>query len=143
MAMNDIAVKAVPNGRDTSGRFVPGNKCSKGHAYHKRIHNLRRAIIAASTPKDIIEIIQKLAELAKTGDVAAAKVYLDYVVGRPPRMIELSVDTAGYDAARAAAIREQAAAELMAFNVEQKARLQALLEMPSPAPDGPTDQAAG
>jgi hypothetical protein len=130
--MDEIAVKTVPNGRDTSGRFMYGNKCAKGHAYHKRIHNLRRAIIAASTPRDIIEIVQKLAELAKAGDVAAARVYLDYVVGRPARMIELSVETAGYDAARAAAIREQAAQELDQWNREQKARLIALLESPPP-----------
>jgi hypothetical protein len=130
--MNDIAVKAVPNGRDTSGRFVVGNKCSNALTYHKRIYNLRRAIIAASTPKDIMEIVQKLAELAKAGDVAAAKVYLDYVVGRPPRMIELTVDTGGYDAAGAARTREQAAAELEAWNPAQKARFEAMLETTQP-----------
>jgi hypothetical protein len=129
--MNESAVKTVPNGRDTSGRFVAGNKCSTGHAYHTRIHNLRRAIIAASTPKDIMEIVQKLAELAKAGDVAAAKVYLDYVVGRPPRMIELSVDTGGYDAARAAASRDRAAEQLQAWNLEQKARLEQMLQTPA------------
>jgi hypothetical protein len=96
---------------------------------------LRRAIIAASTPKDIKEILQKLAELAKGGDVAAAKVYLDFVVGRPPRMIELSVDTGGYDAAREVEIRERAAEELQAWNEQQRDRLKAMLETVPPVSD--------
>ena len=71
------------NGRDASGRFAKGNPGGPGPAFPRRVAELRAAILDAVTPADVIDVIRALVKAAKGGDVAAAKVFLDRVLGTP------------------------------------------------------------
>jgi hypothetical protein len=87
--MND-RVPASPNGRDIDGRFAAGNKHSLGSAGNRRPRELRAALIEAATPEKVKAVEESLHELAVGGDVAAAKVWLDHVVGKPVQAVELA-----------------------------------------------------
>jgi hypothetical protein len=79
-----------PNGRQSDGRFATGNKHSLGHAGNRRQRELRAALIEAATPEKVKAVEEALHELAVGGDVAAAKVWLDHVVGKPVQALEVS-----------------------------------------------------
>jgi hypothetical protein len=71
-----------PNGgRDPRGRFLKGNGGGPGNPHAKRVAKLRSVVIAAVTETDLRAIVQRLVLLAKTGDVAAAKLLLDRILG--------------------------------------------------------------
>src|SRR5262245_9622076 len=82
--------KAVNNGRDDAGKFLPGNKAGRGNPVHRRMNELRTALMDATTPDDVKAVGAKLKELALAGDVMAARVWLDHAIGRPPASIELT-----------------------------------------------------
>lgn len=71
------------DGRDAAGRFVQGNPGGPGNPYAKRVAALREAMLAAVTEEDIGAILAKLVELARSGNVQAAKEVLDRCLGRP------------------------------------------------------------
>jgi hypothetical protein len=83
-------VPAIPNGRDIDGRFAAGNKLSLGNAGNRRQRELRTALVEAATPEKVRAVEESLHEVAVGGDVAAAKVWLDHVVGKPVQAVELS-----------------------------------------------------
>jgi hypothetical protein len=83
-------VETAPNGRFENGRFAPGNNLAKGNPHARRMHELRRALLDAVDPETVQDVTQKLAELARGGDVPAAKLLLEYVVGKPVQSVELS-----------------------------------------------------
>lgn len=80
------------NGRQpATGRFAPGNHFGKGNPQHKRMAELRQAALDATTPEMVRAIMRKLAVAAmKDGDVAAARLVLEYAMGKPTQAIELS-----------------------------------------------------
>jgi hypothetical protein len=69
------------NGRDTKGKFAPGNKLAQGNPFARKVAQLRSALISAVSTEDVTAVIQKLVLLAKCGDIPAAKVLLDRVLG--------------------------------------------------------------
>ncbi len=71
------------NGRDANGRFAKGNPGGPGPAFPRRVAELRAAILDAVTPADVVDVIRALVKAAKGGDVAAAKVFLDRILGTP------------------------------------------------------------
>jgi hypothetical protein len=78
------------NGRHVDGRFTPGNAIGKGNPGNRRQRELRAALIEAATPEKVKAVEESLHELAVGGDVAAAKVWLDHVVGKPLQAVEVS-----------------------------------------------------
>jgi hypothetical protein len=74
------------NGRDASGRFAKGNPGGPGNPFARRVAALREAALAAVTREEVTAIVAKLKELALAGDVAAAKVLLAYILGKPATM---------------------------------------------------------
>jgi hypothetical protein len=84
---------AEGEGRDaSSGRFVKGWKGGPGgDPYARRVAELRSALIRAVSVDDIRDVVLKLLETAKGGDVQAARLLLGYCVGKPP---ELDQETA-------------------------------------------------
>jgi hypothetical protein len=78
------------NGRSYDGRFAPGNQISQGNLGNKRMKELRRALLDSATPEAVREVGEALQEMARGGDVAAAKVWLDHVIGKPVQAVELS-----------------------------------------------------
>ena len=73
--------QTTPAERDTKGRFTTGNRIGKGRPIGSKVDRLRRAMLSAVTPEDISEIIRVLVSLAKSGDLTAAKIVLDRVLG--------------------------------------------------------------
>ena len=72
-----------PNGRDERGRFAPGNVGGPGNPHAKQVGKLRSAMLAAVSDKEMKAVVKKLVELAKGGNVPAAREVLDRCLGRP------------------------------------------------------------
>jgi hypothetical protein len=69
-----------PDKRGPEGRFIPGVSGNPG-GRSKRLHNLESALQEAHDAPRVLEVVEKLRELALAGDVQAAKLYLDRVAG--------------------------------------------------------------
>ncbi len=85
------------NGRDpASGRFAARNTFGQGNPYHKRVAELRSALLDAVTVKDLRAIVKKLVEQAKAGDLACARELFDRIYGRSTQPIvgDVEVSTA-------------------------------------------------
>jgi hypothetical protein len=79
-----------PNGRSPDGRFALGNHAAAGNPINRRMKELRRALLDSATPEDVKQVGQTLWELATRGDVQAARVWLEFVIGKPPQALEVS-----------------------------------------------------
>jgi hypothetical protein len=79
-------------GRDSQGRFAPGNRCSVGNPHHRRVAMLREAALATITPDDMRRIFSRWRDMAVEGDLAAGALLVKYVWGRAPCMDADSVD---------------------------------------------------
>jgi hypothetical protein len=66
-----------------TGRFVKGNRAGRGNPHAQAVGRLRSALLRAVTSEDIQGVVQALLDKARQGDTAAAKVLLDYTIGRP------------------------------------------------------------
>ena len=69
-------------GRTNAGQFDHGNRLSRGNPHSSKVQKLRSAMLAAITTDDVQDIIKKLVDMAKQGDLKSAKILLD-TVGRP------------------------------------------------------------
>jgi hypothetical protein len=78
------------SGRAERGRFAPGNQYAAGNPNHKRMYELRKALLDAATPEQVKVVADKMYDLATTGDVAAAKLWLEFVIGKPVQGIEVA-----------------------------------------------------
>ncbi len=78
----DSVVDGDP-GRGPDGRFLPGNKLAKGNPYARKVAALRSALFSAVKPADLVSVVGKMLALAVGGDVQAAKLILDRVLGPP------------------------------------------------------------
>jgi hypothetical protein len=79
------------NGRGTNGRFAAGNGYGRGSPVAKRMHEFRQAILQAGEAETLQGIFRKLGEMALAGDTTAAKLYIEYLAGRPVQPIQVSV----------------------------------------------------
>jgi hypothetical protein len=69
--------------RAASGQFAKGNRCSLGNPFARRLGALRSAFLNAVTDAEVAAVARKLADLAVSGDVQAAALFLSYAVGKP------------------------------------------------------------
>ena len=69
------------NGRDSSGRFSAGNSAARGNPHARKVAELRSALLAAVSTDDLAAVVRSLVDAAKSGDVQAAKVVFDRVLG--------------------------------------------------------------
>lgn len=84
---------AATAGHDARGRFTRGNKCGQG----RKVTELRRALLAAVKPGDMAEIAARLLEMAKGGDLEAAGMLFDRLLGKPMTAQETELYTYEYD----------------------------------------------
>ena len=75
--------KRLPKGanRDEGGRFLKGCAPGPGNPYSAKVAELRTALLAAITEKDIQDVIKALLKEAKKGNVPAARIILDRALG--------------------------------------------------------------
>jgi hypothetical protein len=79
-----------PNeGRDAGGRFAKGNPGGPGNPFPRRVAAIRRAMLNCVTDEDIVAITKAVIEEAKSGNIAAAKLIFQYVLGKPGSMTDL------------------------------------------------------
>ena len=71
----------------SNGDFAKGNTAAKGHSTkaQKKGHDFKAMFQQAITHADMTAIAKKLVELAKKGDVKAAKEVLDRCMGKAPQ----------------------------------------------------------
>jgi hypothetical protein len=82
-ATQTIQAPPTANGRDTNGRFTKGNAGGPGNPFYRKQAEFRRAVLELFTPEDVMSLLRVMLALGRNGDVAAAKVFLEYVVGKP------------------------------------------------------------
>jgi hypothetical protein len=75
-------------GRDAHGRFTKGNPGGPGNPFARRTAAMRKALCDAVNEEDLRQIAEALKRKAKEGDVAAARLVLSYVVGRPEATVD-------------------------------------------------------
>jgi hypothetical protein len=83
--------EAVPppgSGRGPNGRFTKGNVGGPGNPFARQVAAMRQEFLKAVTSEDMAEIARAMIAKAKEGDVAAAKIVLQYTLGRPAEAVD-------------------------------------------------------
>jgi hypothetical protein len=75
--------KPASEGRDARGRFTPGCPPGPGNPYAGRVARLREAGWDSVKPAEVKQVYRKLLALALAGDVQAARLLLDRLLGPP------------------------------------------------------------
>ncbi len=75
--------QAASNGCKANGRFAVGNPGGPGNPFARQVAGLRQALLNGVTADDLQCVARKLVELAKDGNVQAAKLLLSYTIGKP------------------------------------------------------------
>ena len=86
--MSEAPKKGPQTGRNGRGQFTRGGPGGPGRPAGTYEH--RAALRAAITPEDVQTVMRTLYDLALEGDVGAAKLLLERVIGKPR---EQAVDT--------------------------------------------------
>ena len=68
---------------DLKSRFAKGNSGGPGNPYARQVVELRLELLERCTPERIGKIAEKMMELAEEGNVQAAKLIFQYVLGKP------------------------------------------------------------
>lgn len=85
--MSDSAVPTGLNGRTSSGKFGAGNQFAKGNPLNRRANQLRKVLLDTVQDEDIVDVVRKLIEKAREGDIPATKELLDRSLGKPQATI--------------------------------------------------------
>ena len=75
-------------GRAPNGRFAKGNPGGPGNPFARKVAAFRQEFMAAVTGDDIAVIVRALIDKAKAGDVAAARLVLQYTLGKPAAAVD-------------------------------------------------------
>ena len=81
--MNQNSKSLYEEPRDARGRFAKGNSGGPGNPLGGQVARLRSAMLTAVSVEDMQAIVRQLVELAKGGNVQAAKEVFDRCLGRP------------------------------------------------------------
>jgi hypothetical protein len=79
---------ATADGRGPNGRFCKGNKGGPGNPFARQVAAMRQELFGALTREDIATIARAMIDKAKAGDVAAARLVLQYTLGRPAAAVD-------------------------------------------------------
>lgn len=91
--------------QDSRGRFVKGNKASKGRNQHTwSQHHFKKTLHEVITEADHQAIIRRLIKACKAGDIAAIKLYMDHTIGKPAETVQI---TAGVKTNSIAELRKE------------------------------------
>ena len=80
---NQTPAAPEENGRDAGGKFTKGNKGGPGNPFARRIAELRAALVNTVTAEDLAKVAAAMIKKAGKGDVAAARLVFQYVLGKP------------------------------------------------------------
>ena len=80
---------SLPTLRDGNGRFLQGSAPGPGNPYSAKVNALRRDLLAATDPADVLAIWQVLIEKAKAGNLRAGELILERLLGRPTTALDV------------------------------------------------------
>jgi hypothetical protein len=131
--------ESTTNGeRHLDGKFAIGNRVAEGNVGNRKMKSLKKAFLDACDEQQVRVLARQLLKRAlEEGSVPAARLWLEYALGKPPQAIELS----GPDG-QALGVRVVLAAVLQALTPFPEARLAVagcLKELPQ-AQDAPPDE---
>jgi hypothetical protein len=87
--MSETPETALPTSqRQPGGRFGRGNAGGPGNPFARQVAELRKAMLDAVTVDRIRNIAESMVQRAEKGDVAAAKLVLQYTLGKPAPAVE-------------------------------------------------------
>jgi hypothetical protein len=69
-------------------RFTLGNKGGPGNPFARQVAEIRKLLLNTVPGDELAKILLAVVEKAKTGDVAAAKLVLQYTAGKPAEAVE-------------------------------------------------------
>ncbi len=75
------ASSTASNGRSKNGRFAPGHKLAKGNPHAAKVQKLRSSLLKSVSVADLKDVVKKLVDAAKAGDVSAVKLLFDRLLG--------------------------------------------------------------
>ena len=105
-AENTAPAQNSATGRNSNGQFAKGNRFGPGNPFARQVAGLRKALLDRVTAEDIQAIVEKLLQMAKAGDVAAAKLLLSYTIGKPQPAVEPdNLDVAEWEQLKATAFK--------------------------------------
>jgi hypothetical protein len=82
------AKQQTAEGRDTRGRFAPGNPGGPGNPYARQVAAMRKVMAYFFNEERMRELAFILYEKASRGDLAAMKFIFQYVMGKPPMAVD-------------------------------------------------------
>ena len=88
MPPNPGAEPSRTSGRAANGRFAKGNPGGPGNPFARQVAAFRQEFMAATTKEDIAAIARAMIEKAKDGDCAAARIVLQYTLGKPAATVD-------------------------------------------------------
>ena len=84
----------MANIQDVHDSSTNGGHSTKSlKSYDRRMSSYKAAVRDAISQEDVIEVLQNLTQLAKQDDVAAAKLFLEYTIGKPQISVSVESDT--------------------------------------------------
>jgi hypothetical protein len=88
MPPNPGAEPSRTSGRAANGRFGKGNPGGPGNPFARQVAAFRQEFMAATTTQDIAAIARAMIDKAKEGDCAAARIVLQYTLGKPAATVD-------------------------------------------------------
>ena len=87
-ATETSAKPQAKEGREANGRFAPGNPGGPGNPYARQVAEYKKATLAVVSIERLKRILDAIAKKAEDGDVAAAKLILQYTLGKPTTSVD-------------------------------------------------------
>ncbi len=75
------APSVISTGRSANGTSALGHKLAEGNRRAAKVQTLRSALLQAVSPADLRGVVRRLADAAKNGEVSAAKLLFDRLLG--------------------------------------------------------------
>jgi hypothetical protein len=99
--------------RDDKGRFINGNIGGPGNPFGRRVAELRKILLRSATAENIERLANMLMEKAFAGDLNAAKLLLQYWLGKPKEVVDPDrVDIDDWELAQARVVHPTTAQEI-------------------------------
>src|SRR4029078_11796264 len=98
--------------RDARGRFTRGNAGGPGNPFGRRLAQLREVLLRSATEENVERLANVIMEKAFAGNMAAAKMLLQYWIGKPKEVAEPDrVDVEEWELGREHRVRPDVAQE--------------------------------
>jgi hypothetical protein len=85
---NPASKETNASDRQSNGRFAKGNRGGPGNPFARQVAAFRACLINSVTEEDMQEIVYKLVDWARDGNLQAIKLLFSYLLGTPKPVVE-------------------------------------------------------